>query len=155
MRLSRRSVLRSAIALSGIGLIAPITRSAAASPASEVRVYRDASCTCCGAWVKRMEAEGFSLTVVNISDLQRKKKELAIPKTLWSCHTATVGDFVLEGHVPPSSVKRLLAERPPARGIAVAGMPIGSPGMELGDYKEPFPVMIFEGDAVPAVWEWH
>ncbi|KAA1053831.1 DUF411 domain-containing protein [Azospirillum argentinense] len=109
----------------------------------ELRVYRDASCGCCGAWVKRMEVEGFSAAVITIDDLPRKKVELGLPASLWSCHSATVGGYVLEGHVPPSSVKRLLSERPNVRGIAVPNMPIGSPGMEMGGRKETYAVMIF------------
>jgi len=154
MAIERRIVLRSALALVGAGLASPVLTGAAAA-APTVTVYRDESCSCCGAWVRRMEAEGFSVTVVNVDDLPARKAGVHLPDKLWSCHTATVEGYVVEGHVPPASVKRLLSERPRARGIAVAGMPAGSPGMEAGARKDRYPVMIFGNGARPAVWEWH
>jgi hypothetical protein len=156
IHVERRSFLRGALALAATGVVVPVAiQPLAAASVPELRVYRDASCGCCGAWVKRMEAEGFHPTVVMVDDLARKKAELGLPDSLWSCHSATLDGYVLEGHVPPSSVKRLLTERPDARGIAVPNMPMGAPGMEMGGRKETYAVMIFADGADPAVWEWH
>ncbi|MBB3268799.1 hypothetical protein FHW79_006475 [Azospirillum sp. OGB3] len=157
IHIERRRLLRGGLAFALTGTFVPVVWRPFAADASvpELRVYRDASCGCCGAWVKRMEVEGFSAAVITIDDLPRKKVELGLPASLWSCHSATVGGYVLEGHVPPSSVKRLLSERPNVRGIAVPNMPIGSPGMEMGGRKETYAVMIFAEGANPAVWEWH
>lgn len=156
IHVERRSFLRGVLALAASSVVAPIPlRPLAAAGVPELRVYRDASCGCCGAWVKRMEAEGFAPIIITVNDLARKKAELGVPDSLWSCHSATIGGYVLEGHVPPSSVKRLLTERPNARGIAVPNMPMGAPGMEMGGQKETYAVMIFADGADPAVWEWH
>lgn len=122
-----------------------ITEAAAATDVlPRVTVTRDPNCGCCIAWVEHMRASGFPVDVVEIDDIVPLKMKLGVPEALMSCHTSQVGSYVVEGHVPADAVKRLLAERPNATGIAVAGMPIGSPGMEIkGEAPRPYEVVIF------------
>ncbi len=104
---------------------------AAADTRPEVRIWKDPSCGCCGAWGDHLARAGFPIHVVEVADMTAVKSRLGVPGDLQSCHTAEVGKYVLEGHVPASAVVRLLAESPNIRGLAVPGMPIGSPGMEV------------------------
>lgn len=110
--------------------------------APEVTVWKSPSCGCCGGWVQHMRAAGYALTVHEVEDVEPVKARLGVPAALQSCHTALVDGYVLEGHVPADSVARLLRERPTAKGLAVPGMPQGSPGMETGA-KEPYAVVLF------------
>lgn len=97
-----------------------------------VTVYKSPACGCCGEWEKHMRASGFRLETRNVSDVTPLKRQYDVPETLYSCHTATVGGYVLEGHVPASDIRRLLHERTKITGLAVPGMVPGSPGMEQG-----------------------
>ena len=94
-------------------------------------VYKSPTCGCCKLWVEHMEKSGFKVSVIETEDLNPIKLKLGVPAGLGSCHTAKVGDYFVEGHVPASDVKRLLKQRPDAQGISVPGMPMGSPGMEV------------------------
>ena len=117
----------------------------AARPAA-MTVYRDPSCGCCEAWAEIARKAGYQVTLIDHPDMPAIKRKYRVPDQLRSCHTAVVGPYAIEGHVPLKNVKRLLAERPAQlRGIAVAGMPLGSPGMELPEgTREPFEVMAFD-----------
>lgn len=109
----------------------------------EVTVYKSPTCGCCSDWVTHLRDNGFSVTVndeVNMKPIKRRGK---VPKDLAACHTAAVGDYVVEGHVPADEVKRLLRQKPDLHGISVPGMPVGSPGMERGDRVEPYSVVGF------------
>jgi hypothetical protein len=108
-----------------------------------VEVWKSASCSCCAEWVKHMEANGFAVKVHDTGNNAVRAK-LGMPAALGSCHTAKAGDYVIEGHVPAADVKRLLAERPAALGLAVPGMPIGSPGMEMGDKRDAYDVLLVD-----------
>ncbi len=114
-------------------------------------VYKSATCGCCQNWADQMEAAGFQVEVRNVTNLGGIKSELGVPPRVSSCHTAVVADYVIEGHVPPAQVLRLLDERPALRGIAVGGMPIGSPGME-GPNPEPYDVMAFDAKGNTSVY---
>ena len=110
-------------------------------------VYRTETCGCCGEWVKRMILGGVRAEVQFVNDevLKSIKLQLDIPTELSSCHTATISQYFVEGHVPVNDIHRLLIERPQALGLTVPGMPIGSPGMEMGNSKEPFDtLLVFE-----------
>jgi len=120
--------------------------------AAEVTVYKSPTCGCCKEWIKHLQANGFSVTAHDVTDVARYKTANGVPVTLGSCHTATVGGYVIEGHVPAADVKRLLKERPPVRGLAVPGMPIGSPGMEQGAHKERYDVLTFDKDGKTSVY---
>ena len=110
-------------------------------------VYRTETCGCCGEWVKRMISGGLRAEVQFVNDelLKSIKLQLGISTELSSCHTATISQYFVEGHVPVNDIHRLLIERPKARGLTVPGMPIGSPGMEMGNTREPFDtLLVFE-----------
>ncbi len=110
-----------------------------------VVVYRSPSCGCCGGWIDYMEANGFTVEVENVDDPVAVKLERGIPQQLYSCHTAVVDGYTIEGHVPAAEIERLLTERPDVAGLAVAGMPIGSPGMETeGVDAQPYDVVTFD-----------
>jgi hypothetical protein len=100
-----------------------------------VQVYKSPTCGCCGNWVKHLQANGFATRVMDVENLSDIKAEHKIPGPAQSCHTAIVDGYVLEGHVPAADVRRLLKERPAVLGLAVPGMPIGSPGMEVPNVK--------------------
>jgi hypothetical protein len=111
-----------------------------------VTVYKSPTCGCCTKWADHMEAAGFPVETVDVADLSAVKAEHGIPAEFGSCHTAVVGGYAIEGHVPAEDVKRLLAERPNAAGLAVPGMPTGSPGMEMpGRPAQPYEVLLVQG----------
>ena len=99
------------------------------SSSHKMMVFKSPTCGCCGEWVKIMKDAGFELTVRNVEEMDSIKKMASIPDEMQSCHTAKVGGYIVEGHVPVSTIKRLLSEKPDIRGISVPGMPFGSPGM--------------------------
>jgi hypothetical protein len=110
----------------------------------QVEVFKSASCGCCGAWVDHMKAAGFTVKVTLVEDTTAARKRLGMPDAFGSCHTATVAGYVLEGHVPAAEVKRLLVAKPVAVGLAVPGMPPGSPGMEVGGRQDPYKVFLID-----------
>jgi hypothetical protein len=108
-----------------------------------VTVYKSPTCGCCGKWVEHMRANGFEVTVTDMPDVAPVKDKQGVPSALRSCHTAMVGGYAIEGHVPADLVKKLLQEKPHAAGLAVPGMPMGSPGME-GGAKDAYNVVLFD-----------
>lgn len=114
-----------------------------AAAASTMQVYKSPWCGCCGAWVEHMKNAGFTVNVTELEVLDPVKSQYKVDPELQSCHTAVIDGYVIEGHVPAREVKRLLEEKPAATGIAVPGMPVGSPGMEQGNEQEPYPVVLF------------
>lgn len=106
-------------------------------------VSKDPSCGCCGAWVDHMRSAGFAVDVIETTDMNTVKVRLGVPQDLASCHTAEAGGYIVEGHVPAAEVKRLLVERPEGKGLAVAGMPMGSPGMEMDGMTDTYAVVLF------------
>jgi hypothetical protein len=132
-------MLRPKIALA-LALLACAGNAAAATLA----VTKTASCGCCAKWVEHMKQAGFAVTVRNVEDVGPTAQRLSVPAKLRSCHTAEIDGYAIEGHVPAADVKRLLAQRPKAAGIAVPGMVMGSPGMEHGDHKMPYKVILFD-----------
>ena len=139
VRVSRRALVTGACILS----VSPV--SLLADPAlPPISVSKDPNCGCCSGWVEHLRRAGFQTTVTNVSDLAAVKTRLGVPDELASCHTAEIGEYVIEGHVPASAIRRLLAERPMASGLAVPGMPVGSPGMEVpGTPNETYAVILF------------
>ncbi len=128
-----------------IGTLAISSFSKSVFASSDVLIVnRTESCGCCGAWIERMISESFKTDVNFVNDevLRSIKSHLAIPIDLRSCHTATIGRYFIEGHVPAEDIRRLLIERPKALGLSVPGMPVGSPGMEMGENKEPFETLL-------------
>ena len=125
--------------------------------AAEVDVYRAEGCDCCGKWAEYLKQNGFKVRVHNLTPkrLARVKTEAGVPEQYASCHTAKVDGYVIEGHVPADDIKRLLKERPAAIGLSVPDMPIGSPGMEDGDKKEPYDVLLLKKDGTAEVYAKH
>lgn len=111
-----------------------------------ITVHRSPTCGCCKAWVQHLEANGFQTTDIVTEDVTAVKQEYGVPSELTSCHTAVIDGYAIEGHVPAADIKRLLVEKPQISGLAVPQMPIGSPGMESGNIKEPFAVLSFRPD---------
>ena len=107
-----------------------------------VVVHKDPNCGCCSDWVQHLRDAGFAVKVVEAADLKAVRDRLGVPAALAACHTAEVAGYVVEGHVPAEAVRRLLSDRPKAQGIAVPGMPIGSPGME-GGQPQSYTVVLF------------
>ena len=113
-----------------------------------VEVWKDPNCGCCHLWVEHLQAHGFKVNVRDVGNTAARQR-LGMPEKLGSCHTATVGGYVIEGHVPAADIRRLLKERPVALGLSVPGMPIGSPGMDGPEYKgrkDAFDVLLVQKD---------
>jgi hypothetical protein len=133
-----------------------------ASPAfaamdSSVEVWKSATCTCCGNWVKHLEANGLLPTVhpAEPGTLAEIKRQAGISSKLASCHTAKIDGYVIEGHVPAPDIKRLVSEHPDAVGLTVPGMPVGAPGMEQGAESEPYDVLLIKKDGTTEVFAHH
>jgi hypothetical protein len=109
----------------------------------EMTVYKSATCGCCSKWIEHMKSAGFQVRAVDLEDLTEAKQAAGVPLKLQTCHTALVEGYAVEGHVPADLVKKLLAEKPKVAGIAVPGMPSGSPGMESAD-RDPYDVLLFD-----------
>lgn len=129
----------------------PVLASVAASDSTTLVVYKEATCPCCNAWVDYMRDNGFRVVTYNVIDLDAVKQKHDIARNLQSCHTTEVGGYYVEGHVPVDLVRKLLAERPPIAGIAVPGMPVGSPGMEVGP-PEPYDILSVDSAGQTAIF---
>jgi hypothetical protein len=123
--------------------------------AATLVVAKSPACGCCNEWVKHMRASGFDVTVRDVSDVTPIARQLHVPERLRSCHIALIEGYAIEGHVPASDVRRLLKERPRAAGLAVAGMPMGSPGMDHGGRKEPYKTIMFDRSGKSRVYAAH
>ena len=149
--LSRRAWLATATtgvaALATGRLAAALPTGAASAAAPAITIYKTAECGCCQKWVLHVAQAGFRPAVHDVADLDAVKQRHRIPGPLQSCHTALVDGYLVEGHVPAADIQRLLRERPKVRGIAVAGMPAGSPGMEVPDGRtDRYDVVAFLAD---------
>jgi len=117
-----------------------------------VDVYKSPTCGCCKDWIKHLQQNGFSVKAHDVADTSEYRAKFGVPDQLGSCHTATVGGYAIEGHVPAREIKRLLAEKPKAKGLAVPGMPRGSPGME-GPIRDPYEVLLFHAGGKHTVYQ--
>ena len=146
------NLVRLVTTLFGLGLL--IVVPAVADPSETVTVYRSPTCGCCTKWVDHMQEAGFEVELHEVSDVTAIKRMNGLPARLASCHTALVGGYLVEGHVPAVEVKRLLAEKPKIAGLAVPEMPIGSPGMEMPGVKaKPYDVLAFDSDGRTEVFQ--
>jgi hypothetical protein len=147
-----------ATALSGAAMTTLLPRIVGATPAkpTPITVYKDPSCGCCRNWVDHLRASGFAPDVHDRSDMTALKDSLGVPATLRSCHTAVVEKYVIEGHVPAADVKQLLATKPAKTvGVAVPGMPAGSPGMEMGGRVDRYDVIAFAPGGATRIFARH
>jgi hypothetical protein len=129
-----------------LAAIASLILLAISSPSQSgplVTVFKTPTCACCGKWVEHLRANGFAVKVQEVNDTAGYERQYRVPRTMESCHTAVVNGYTIEGHVPATEIKRLLNEKPKAVGLAVPGMPVGSPGMEAA-HSEAFSVFVFD-----------
>jgi hypothetical protein len=136
------------------GLLAlPILLSLALYAADpEITVFKTATCGCCSKWVDHLKANGFQVTVNEVPSTTEYRRKYGVPDSLASCHTAIVEGYAIEGHVPAAEIHRLLKERPTAKGLAVPGMPMGSPGMEASRHDR-FSVLLFDAQGRTSVYQ--
>lgn len=154
--LSRRTFLSRAAGLVALLSGRRLFGRAAPNPGPAMTVYRSPTCACCAKWVDHVRANGFTATVRDEPDLDAVKDRLGVPRGLRSCHTARVDGYLVEGHVPAEDIRRLLRERPGVAGLAVPGMPMGTPGMEQpGAPAEPYEVLAFARDGATRVYARH
>ncbi len=138
-----------------LGLSIAVSQSLYATAAETVRVYKSPSCGCCEDWVNHLKNHGFEVDVTETANMNKVKADAGLTPQLASCHTAFVGDYVIEGHVPAADIQRLLADAPKAHGLSVPGMPIGSPGMEIGDRQDHYQVLLFNKSGQTRVFSEH
>lgn len=141
-----------------LGLVlAAIPAAACAKPAKAavLNIYKSPYCGCCGAWVEHIKLSGIRAGVRELEDVSPIAKKAGVPDELRSCHTAIIEGYFVEGHVPAVDIRKLLRDRPNARGIAVPGMPIGSPGMEQGGRKDDFNTLIVDRSGAVRVFARH
>lgn len=138
-------------------LLALVPAAACARPARAARldIYKSPYCGCCTAWVDHVKAAGFDVHVVETDDVSPVARKLGVPDELRSCHTAQVAGYFIEGHVPAADIHRLLRDRPAARGLAVPGMPIGSPGMDQAARRDPFATLLVDRKGKSTVFARH
>jgi hypothetical protein len=151
----RESEMR--IATRCIGAAATLALALCAAPAfaaEQVTVFKSASCGCCTKWIDHLRSNGFEVRATNIEAMSTVRARLGVPARLASCHTAVVGGYVIEGHVPASDIRRLMTERAKVAGLAAPGMSSGSPGME-GPLPQPYSVMSFTKDGTTALFAKH
>jgi hypothetical protein len=139
------------IATLALAVVAP---AALAKEKLVVQVWRSPSCGCCGAWVKHLQENGFATQVHFVDDTSAMRRSVGIPERFGSCHTAKVDGYAIEGHVPAGDIRRLLAERPNARGLAAPGMPAGSPGMDVPN-SPPYEILLIGNDEKSTVFARH
>jgi hypothetical protein len=158
--MNTRVILRSA----GLAAIAALSMALAVAPElptpntqqpTTVTVFKDPNCGCCKEWVEHLRKHAFTVVTKDTSDVAPFKRSGRVPERHQSCHTAFVNGYVIEGHVPAADIQRLLKEKPKFAGLAVGGMPIGSPGMEVGKRKDPYDVVAFNRDGTTRVFAKH
>lgn len=126
-----------------------------AANAAQLTVHKSPYCGCCAKWIEHVEKHGFTVKVIDSEDMAGVKKRLGVPDKVASCHTTQVGGYFIEGHVPAGDIKRLLAQKPKAAGIAVPGMPMGSPGMEHGGHHQPYATILVQRDGTTKLFAQH
>ena len=150
-------LVRAAPGAAGTPPAAAAATTAAGTTATPVEVWKDPSCGCCHDWIEHMQANGFSFTIHDTGN-NAVRAQLGLPQKLGSCHTALVGGYLIEGHVPASDVRALLKQKPKALGLAVPGMPVGSPGMDgevYGNRRDPYDVLLVARDGSTRVFSSH
>ena len=152
MPFTRRSFLKIAASSAAALVVLPSIEEAIAAE-QPITVYKTPTCGCCKLWVDHLRNHGFDPTSHDLPDLTATKDRLRVPNALRSCHTAVIGRYVFEGHVPADLIRKFIAEKPATFiGLAVAGMPAGSPGMEASGRKDPYEVLAFTDEGKPVVY---
>ena len=148
-------VRSSLIALIGAAVLGLGATGIAAAADDEVTMFKDPYCGCCGKWAEHMREHGFKVKEVISQEMEQVKHQAGVPRALGSCHTAKVGNYIVEGHVPAADVKRMLSEKPAITGISAPGMPMGSPGMEGPYPADRYDVVSFDAQGRTAVYASH
>jgi len=120
-----------------------------------IEVWKSPTCNCCSKWIEYLRKEGFKVVAHNETAMNPLKAKLGVPQPLAFCHTGVVDGYVIEGHVPAADIHKLLADKPAARGLAVPGMPIGSPGMEQGDRRDAYETVLFTAEGTTQTFAEH
>ncbi len=144
-----RMAITFTIAIAMLGILASTAPTSVAvstqlTNAANVSVYRSPDCNCCGDWIDHLQTQGFTVQDFPTPDIEAVKQKYHVPNDLASCHTAIVNGYVIEGHVPANDIQHLLQEKPNVSGLSVPQMPVGTPGMEIGNQKDPFKVFSFD-----------
>ena len=150
---SRRFALRLPLALVGAAVLSQPLRALAGSQPNQITVWKNASCGCCHEWVAHLRKNGFEVVTHDVEDTAPIRQKFGLPAKFGSCHTARLGSYVVEGHVPAQELRRLLREQPKALGLAVPGMPAGSPGMEMGDTRDAYDVLLVLVDGSSRIYQ--
>jgi hypothetical protein len=153
--MKRRQLLNTTVALAAAGMA---TLTGAATPRIPMEVWKTPTCGCCKDWIRHLESKGFEVKFHDVSNAAKNdiRRRVGLADKHGSCHTALVGGYVIEGHVPAREIHRLLKEKPKALGLAVPGMPVGSPGMdgpEYGGQKDPYEVLLVQRDGTATVFQ--
>ena len=148
MKKVKAMILGTTLALTSLG-------SFAAEQFSTIKVFKSPNCGCCSAWIKHLEGSGFVVESQNVTDINSYKTKANLPSGLTACHTAFVDGYAIEGHVPASDIRRMLTQKPEIRGLAVPGMPMGSPGMDYGDRKDAYQTISYTKDGKTSVFASH
>ncbi len=139
--MKRRTLLQAAL----IGAALPLTSLSRAAAKPEIVVYKTPGCSCCHEWLVHLEKNGFTVVAHDVPGTGPYRERYGVPRALASCHTGVIDGYAIEGHVPADDIKRLIAEKPKARGLSVPGMPVGTPGMEVdGSRRDAFDVVLFD-----------
>jgi hypothetical protein len=149
--MNRRTWIRTAAAGGAVLLVGTPSFALGARPIRMV-IYKSPTCGCCKKWVDHVKAAGFTTEVHDVDDVTPIKKKHGLPDELASCHTALVEGYVIEGHVPADLVQKLLKQKPALAGLAAPGMPMGSPGMEVGGQKDPYDIIAFDRKGKTSVY---
>ncbi len=150
---SRRSTLRLPLAMLGAAVLSQPLRALARSDQTQITVWKNPECGCCHEWVAHLRKNGFEVVTHDVKDTAPVRQKLGLPAKFGSCHTASLGNYAIEGHVPAQELKRLLREKPKARGLAVPGMPVGSPGMEMGTASDAYDVLLVMTDGSSRIYQ--
>lgn len=149
----RRSVSYAAIVIA-LGWAGSVWTAAQTAAKPQMTVYKSSTCGCCSKWVEHMQTNGFDVKAINVDDVDKVKRAQGVPASAASCHTALVNGYVVEGHVPADAVLKMLKEKPAIVGLAVPGMPIGSPGMEMPNgQKDPYTIVSIDKTGKTAVYQ--
>jgi hypothetical protein len=154
MRISRIAIAVTGTLTLAFGYAVSAQQSAALP---KVTVYKTSTCGCCRLWVDHMKTSGFDVQAMDVSaaDVRKVSQAAGLKDEDTSCHTAKIGNYTVEGHVPAADIKRMLKEKPAIAGLSAPGMPLGSPGMEQGNMKQPYDVIAFKKDGTSTVYAKH
>ena len=152
-RTSRRAALVQSLSAWGMVVLAQPLTALARTPNKQLTVWKTPTCGCCGDWVSHLRKSGFEVVINEVNDTATIRKKFGLADNFSACHTARLNGYVIEGHVPAQELNRLLVEKPVALGLAVPGMPLGSPGMEVGSRRDAYSVLLVQSDGRTRIYQ--